>query len=479
MKELEASNQIIASSKNRVFHNFQDRIFFVLYELSKIVGQACDEIMFRSVVAVGPVFGRAILSLFWVFAFALRNEQGPAVLLRPFKFLVGLVFFIPLFIFGIASIFVGGAVATFIGLRNLAEYSLSEEITAWSPLILFFLSAPFWFSPYWLEKTNIIFCLALLLLGFDLLYGQCGILTLGHAAFAYTGSFLTAFLYLGTLGVHVPFILAVTISSISVAAIGALMGLVSLRVKDRYLLVISLSFALSVPMILKSPYLREISGMANGGLPIEAPVFLSFLENVDSKYRNYYFLLLCAATFTVIAHNLLRRSQFGRALRILKCDNEVSKILGISPLRYKVMAFSLSAFYAAFAGGIGLLITNFCSIDMYPVMDSMDYYVGIVIGGPCTILGALVGGAFVSFDPDFTYFLGSIVPKGQYLARGFYGGLLILSVYFMPRGLAHIVSTFFRVTLTRKPTRGSHYRFPPPDHRFSENRISPIREGDR
>ena len=57
----------------------------------------------------------------------------------------------------------------------------------------------------------------------------------------------------------------------------------------------------------------------------------------------------------------MRRSQIGRAFHAIKCDHEVSQILGISLMKYKVLAFSLSAFYAAYAGGMASLLTKFVS----------------------------------------------------------------------------------------------------------------------
>lgn len=457
--------------------SWYDAIFYYFDEATKRIGSLWDDFVFYFSRLLGPVVGKAFLSITGVFAYTLRRDEKTDVLSRIAKISVGLLLAIPIFLIIMFFALIAGAVATITGLRNIGEYKLKEELIAWLPIILVFVCLPFFLKPYYIDKLSFICCYFVLLIGLDFLFGQCGIFTLGHAGFAFLGTYLTAFLYNGTFGWHFPFLIAIPLAGLMVAALGLLLGLPSLRVKDHYLLVITLAFSLTISQVFKSKYLSEYSGMISGGLSVDQPAILSFAENIDQSIRNYLVILLYTVILLIGAHNLIRRSKIGRAFRVIKCDNEVSMILGVSPLKYKLMAFSLSAFYAACAGGLMLLITKFISpSDAFTVFDSINYYVALILGGSGSLFGAALGAIFMAFEVDLNRYLGDLTPHGQYLAQIFYGVLLILTIYIAPTGLAGKISGILKLRFNKTPRRGTQYMFPPPDNIRSESRSSPIKE---
>lgn len=466
------------TSRQKRFHRFYDLVFYFFDRLRKRILTKWDDLLFTLTRFFGPAAGTFFNSLSGVVTFTLERNEKENFLAVAAKVLLGIIVAIPIFAIGLTGVLIGGVFATILGMRNLGDYSFKEEFAAWAPLVLILISVPLWASPYFLGKLSLILCFSVLLVGLDFLYGQCGILTLGHAGFAYLGSFLAAFLYNGTFGWQFPFFLATLLSSLAVFFVGFLLGLPSLRVKDNYLLVVTSAFAISIGHIFHSRYVSKYSGVATGGLSIEQPRFFKLISNAEGPIQNYVFILLSTLVLFFFAHNIARRSQIGRAFRVIKCDREVSLILGASLLRYKVLAFSLSAFYAAYAGCMMMLLSRYVSPDGYTVFDAIDYYVAIVIGGIGSIFGAFIGGTFLAFEVDLTAYLGDLVPRGQFLARIFYGVLLIAIVYISPtgKGIADLISSFIKTRLTARARRGGHYMRPPAEYFVSENRNGPIKE---
>ena len=471
------SNEVPTKKKSfKKFNSYYDAIFFLFDESLKRMLEVWDDVRFALARGAGPLAGKAVLYLASVLAFTIRDSQKSSLPVRCLKIIIGLAIAVPLFLVMVGLVLLGGTLAGIFGLRNLGEYSWKEELIAWAPAIILLLFLPMWASPYVLSKLSLILSLAVLIAGFDFLVGHCGILTLGHAGFAFLGSFFAAFLVNGTFGLQLPYLAAVPISCVVVAAIGFILGLPSLRVKDHYLLVITLSFSISIPLIFKSRYLSKYSGLSSGGLFVDQPKYFSFLDSVDPTIQNYFFILISATVLIFFAHNLIRRSRVGRAFQAIKCDHEVSMILGVSLLRYKIFAFALSAFYAAYAGCMSLLLKKYVSIDSYTMFDTIDYYVSLVLGGMGSVLGVILGATFLGFEVDLTRFLSELVPKGQFLARIFYGMLLILTIYVAPKGLSSVIVSFIKSKLFRAPRRGQHYLSPEPDYSLIDSRNSPIKD---
>ena len=388
------------------------------------------------------------------------------------KIFVGIPFLMLLFIAVAILILIGGAVASVMGLRNLGDYSLFEQIIAWTPLLLFLTIVPMFTNDLLLFRLSSAFTLMLVVLGLNFVFGECGILTLGHAAFVLLGGYGTIWLANGSFGMQFPFILAVSIAALAVAFVGLLLALPSLRIKDHYLVVVTIAFTLFIAKLLKSRHLSELSGFKAGGLNLRTLVPPSWASHLTPTTQNYYLIVGSVLILVLVAYNLKRHSQIGRAFTAVKCDVEVAAILGVSTVRYKILAFSLSAFYAAFAGGLMLLLSPFIGPDSYTVHDSVDYMVGLVVGGMNSVLGALIGGLFLAFQQSLATSLAAIIPRGEHALGVVHGVILILTVYFFPRGLASILSGLFAPRGHIR--RWLYFINPPPDYNILDRRNSKV-----
>lgn len=357
-----------------------------------------------------------------------------------------------------------GTLASILGFRNIADYSLKEQSAAWLFFFLFLVIAPFYFSEYALHRVTLIAVYSIGVIGFNLLFGQCGIVSMGMGGFLLTSSFFSAWLANGTFGFQLPLPLAILCAAILNAFVGAIFGIPALRVKDSYLVVVSLVITLVVPKILRSPHLAEISGVRATGLGLDSVAIPKFLNFLPSHVFIYLMIMIPALVLVFIAYNLIHHSQIGRAFRTIRCDNEVSQIMGIPVVRYKLMAFVLSAVYAGFAGGLMAMVTLFVSVDAYSTSTSVDFLVASVLGGPGSILGAIFGGTFLTYEPEITEWASHLIPGGKYLAKVTYGLLVIIVIFFFPYGIMGSITAKIKGFFLGRPRRGGSQYQPPPDY---------------
>jgi len=456
-----------------------DNIYYFYDYTLKVLGEYTRNIyqFFQRFIAI--VFAKIflVISVFFVNPFTDGRLIAYKVPLGILRILVGLVLLTVLCITALVGVLIGGTFATLLGFRNIADYSLKEQIAACLTFMIILSVLPFHLSDFWTYKITLIFCYILIIIGFDFLYGQCGIISLGHAGFVFWGAYTTAFFYTGSFGFKLPLLLSLALAAASSFLVGVLLGLPSLRIKDSYLFIITLAFTISLPQIFRSRYMSKYTGLETGGLSVDQnppPAFLSHL--MSQTIWNYFYTIGIALVLIIFAYNLLHHSQIGRAFRTIKCDVEVSTIMGIPVFKYKLLASAMSAVYAAVAGGLIMYLNRFIAPDSYGVNDSIDYIVASVIGGPGSILGSSFGGIFLVLEKDIATAVSHMVFKGDHLTRMFYGIFMILVVFIAPRGIVGELTKSLKSALIRSPKRGAYYTSPPADYDFLEMKSPTIKE---
>jgi branched-chain amino acid transport system permease protein len=213
-----------------------------------------------------------------------------------------------------------------------------------------------------------------------------------------------------------------------------------------------------------------------GGLSVDQMPVPHFLAFISPQTYSYFFVVGTVMFLIIFAYNLMHHSPIGRAFRTIKCDVEISTILGIPVVKYKLLAFALSALYASTAGSLIMYLNKFISTDSYTVNDSIDYIVAAVVGGPESILGCSIGGLFLTFEKDIAASMGHLVFRGNFLTRMFYGVLMILIVFVAARGIGGEFTRRLKSKFLSKPQRGKYYYSPPPDYDFLNMKGSTIKE---
>jgi branched-chain amino acid transport system permease protein len=279
-------------------------------------------------------------------------------------------------------------------------------------------AAPLGVNGYGLYLLTLTEIFALVALGLNFLTGYAGQISLCHASFFGVGAYATAIL---TQKAGVPYLLSLFAGAVFTTAIGAVVAVPSLRLKNIYLAIATLGFGVVLQKIIFE--WRSLTG-GGGGLALTAPRIAGY----ELSATGLYYLTLVLMTLGLFGAWNVSRGRTGRALLVIKDSEIAAGSLGIHAARYKVIAFAISAFYAAIAGGLFAYLVRYINPESFSVGLSISFLSMVVIGGLGTIGGSIVGAAFYVIVPELL--------RGIKDAPGLvFGLLLVLVMVFMPQGL--------------------------------------------
>lgn len=275
----------------------------------------------------------------------------------------------------------------------------------------------------------------------NLLTGYTGQISLGNAAFLAIGA-LTAHV-LG-IRLHVPFVLVVPLALVVGLAVGAVVGLPSLRVRGLYLLLATMA----LHFIVNYALLRyQLAAAGVSGLVFPHPNIAGLVLKTDRQW--YYVFLAAAVIACVFAKNLSRHAE-GRALVAVRDQDVAAMVLGINVARSKVLAFAISSAVICAMGALLAYWTGNITNDNFPLSLAIDYAVMIIIGGLGSVTGSVLGALFVTILPTviqqavqgtamhvpvLSRFAGA---EGALFNTIVYGVLIVLFLIIKPEGLAGI-----------------------------------------
>lgn len=308
-------------------------------------------------------------------------------------------------------------------------------------LVLF--TMPLWSGDYLLAMACIVGIHIVATLGLNITTGNAGLISLSHGAFLGVGCYTVA--WLGHRGV--PFYLTLPAAGLSTACLGVIVGLPSLRVKGVYLAIATLA----AHFILTFVFREWVS--VTGGVPgttIPRATLGDFVFVGDR--RNFYLIYGCAVILAIAARNLAR-TYIGRAFVAVRDRDISAEILGVDLLRTKLQAFAVGAFYAGVAGGLLGYFYGAITPEYFVLTLSVFYLAAVIVGGLGTVLGSILGAAFMTFVPEalrllvnasahwFPGVAGLLLPMGQAV----FGLLIIVFLVCEPHGLSAIWARVRRV----------------------------------
>lgn len=292
---------------------------------------------------------------------------------------------------------------------------------------------------YVLYLVSLALIYAIVAIGLDLLIGQSGQFSLGHAGFFAIGAYTSAIL---TSRFGIPFEGGVVAAGALSAAVGLLFGLPVVRLSGPYLAVATLGFGLAVPQLIvwQGSWTGGSSGLHS--LPL-ASLGIGPLSVVFRTDRDYYYLAaVVLAALTVFARNVVA-SHTGRAFIAIRDSEIAARAMGVDVVRYKTTAFGLSALYAGIAGALYAHLLHGISPEDFTVFLSTDFLTMVVLGGLGSVGGALAGALFLTFLQNAITRL-PVVQDLKNLYIVVLGALLILTISFLPHGLAGIARSVRR-----------------------------------
>jgi urea transport system permease protein len=300
----------------------------------------------------------------------------------------------------------------------------------------------------------------MLAVALSLSWGYAGILNLGQATTFGLGSYCMAMaLKLKTVPIHtgaeglpdfmvwnnvtelpwlwwpfqsLPF--AVAAGILVPAAFAALLGwfMFGGRVAGVYSAIITLAAMVVVNLIIVDQ--QSYTGGFNGITDLARFEVLGI--TFDAYARSTYFLVAGSLTLALFAALALTRSKTGLILQAIRDQEERVRFFGYDVARYKTFVFAVSAAIAGLAGMLYTIVMEFASPTFLGVPLSLSIVIWVAVGGRQSLLGAMLGALLV------TGVQGSLSESETFLSTWtlVMGGLFVLIVLFMPRGLAGLVS---------------------------------------
>jgi len=303
------------------------------------------------------------------------------------------------------------------------------------------------FQLYFLATLGIAILSAM---GLNILTGYTGLISLGHAAFVGVGAYTCGLLII-RLGA--PFYIAILGGGCMTALLGVIIGIPALRIKGLYLAIATLAFQ----FIANYTFVKWESMTGGGnGINVPAPEFGSHVLNSNLEF--YYIVLFFLVVGLWLVKNLFR-CKYGRALMAIR-DNDISaEVAGIPVFRYKILSFVISSFYAGVAGGLFGILLRSVGPDTFGLDRSIEYLAMVIIGGMGTVLGSILGAAFLVFIPEFLNWLvgflsnltdnpNAVVILFSPLKMMVLGFLIMFFIHVEPTGLAGIwrrIRDYFKI----------------------------------
>ncbi|BCL14112.1 branched-chain amino acid ABC transporter permease [Micromonospora sagamiensis] len=310
-------------------------------------------------------------------------------------------------------------------------------------------------SPGTLQLLAICLIFGGLAAGYDLLFGRTGMLSFGHALYFAAGVYGTDVLVTKA---GLPLWQAALLTLTGGTILAALLGAVALRTVGIAFAMVTLAFA-QVGAILVA---RDFGGLTGGeeGLPLDVSGLPAALVGVTNTVNLYWLALAYLAVVVLVVHRVTA-SPTGRVLAGLRDDERRVGVLGLDPYRFKLVAFTLAGGLATAGGTVYCLIVGGASPHITSSELTLSLLVMVVLGGPGTRWGPVLGGIlYMYLDHRLTAFGASdavdalpgwlSAPLSQPLFV--LGTVFILAVYFFPGGLATLTHRLapLRAALTRR-----------------------------
>ena len=308
---------------------------------------------------------------------------------------------------------------------------------------------PAWFlGATWLNPVTNMIPLGIAALGFTILVGVTGQVSIGHAFFMGVGAYTAVALggngdgavacipfhdnlgladEAGQCGLGLPMWIWLPAAGISAALVGILVSPAAVRVRGLYLAIATIGLVF-IGLHL-GRMLPEYAGDFESGRRWPELQFRFWKEEVplvdmtedgtwfglihlSEEQKQFFFLLAMFIFFAILAKNIIR-SRTGRALAAIRDRDIAAEVMGVPEFKYKRIGFAISSFYAGIGGALWASYNGRIAPINWSLFLSVDFIAILLIGGAGTIAGTILGTIFVELTPEvvkrFTEWLGEQV----------------------------------------------------------------------
>lgn len=290
-------------------------------------------------------------------------------------------------------------------LITVLVYLLIEILNGTIPMV------PRLLNRYYMQILMFALINIIMTVSLNLINGFTGQFSIGHAGFmcigAYTSAYFTTILFKAAKMAYFPqlllFIFSLIMGGLMAAIAGYLIGLPTLKLKGDYLAIITLAFGEIVRSIIRASdeiaaFLKQIGLVQYSETiaKISGPRGLSTIPAL-SKFWLVYFIAILSV---LIMRNFIY-STHGRACLSIRENEVAAETMGINTTRYKIIAFSMSAFFAGVGGGLFAHVLRFIHPDNFSFIKSIDYLIYLYAGGMGSITGSILAATGLTILPEF------------------------------------------------------------------------------
>lgn len=278
-------------------------------------------------------------------------------------------------------------------------------------------------NEYTLFVGNLMMLYIILALGLNLLIGFAGQLAFANAAMYGIGAYGAGLLQVK---VGLPFWIAIPGGALAATAIGTLLAFPALRLSGIYLALATLAFAQATQWVML--HWQKVTFGA-GGFAVPEPDFGAL--GLSADHGVYYMTWAVTVLLLVFAWHVVR-SRTGRAFVAMRDREIAAQALGVDLLKYKAMAFALSAFYAGTAGALYCSVLDYVSPESFDLFQMVLHKAMVVVGGMGSVVGSVLGASLL------VYFL-ELLREFKATQEIVFGALLLAFVLFQPSGIVEFL----------------------------------------
>lgn len=264
---------------------------------------------------------------------------------------------------------------------------------------------------------------AVAVLGLNIVMGYTGQVNLGQIFFVGLGAYAAAYGVTHHWNIVLVFLAACLIPGL----VGLLVALAAARLGGLAIAMVTIALP-----IVGVPLAKRLAGLTGGsqGTSARFSGAPDWSGLYDDQWQFYLVLVITAASFLLVRN--LVRGKFGRALSAVRKNEAVAASVGVSPYRFKVLAFTAASMFGGVSGFLYLAAVQYTSPETLSFNHSIELVAAMVVGGAGSITGSLIGGAYYVFVPQFT---NSVDPNLTAVSQGV---ILLVVLFVLPGGLVSV-----------------------------------------
>jgi len=257
--------------------------------------------------------------------------------------------------------------------------------------------------------------------GLNIITGYAGYVSLGQGAFIGLGAYAVG---IGVTKIGGSPWVWVPVAGVLGGLVAALLGVVAMRARGHAFVILTIAFLFLLQLLA-----TNWDGLTNGtgGITLPIPTW-----SVDYQYWPFYYALMGLLALSLVLSWWIRRNKFGMGLIAIREDEDKAATVGVSTPTYKILAFACSAAFVGMAGGVyGYYISFVDPLGMFNILLSVQIILSLLLGGRATLWGPVLGAFIIEWlnETSNNEFSGG---NARLLI---FGGLLALTVLFLPHGI--------------------------------------------